>query len=199
MSDLNTDASQSEMAVPDAPKSGAPVLVHITLTSDDLRHAYWLVQTKATLSPMGFLRLFFLTATTLTASAIALLAIEGEVIWPLAIIAGLAGPITMLGSVYYRIGTGAKRIFAQQKSLQLPYTLSWTAEHLITGSEQGRATIAWTDLRKIMHDRRIILFHESDVLFRMVPRRALTPEQQAALLQAAQAARARPPSDSGGL
>lgn len=176
----------------------APHTVAITLTPDDLKHAYWLIQTKAIVSPIGFLRLFFLGLITLTASAVALLAIDGTVVWPLAIIAGIAGPCALVASLYYRNATGARRIFAQQKSLQLPFTLSWTADHFETVSDQGRASLAWTDLRKVLHDTRTILFCESDALFRIVPLHVLTAAQQADILQAASAARAAPPSGAGG-
>lgn len=184
MPDQNTETHAGE--APPAP-------IRITLTPEDLTHAYWLVQRKAILTPIGFLRLFFLALITLTATAVVLLAMEGQVVWPVAIIAGLAGPIVMVPSVYYRIRKASTRIFGQQKSLQLPYTLAWTADDLIMDSAQGRAVIAWSDLRSVTQDRRTILFHESDVLFRIVPRRALTPEQQADLLRVAAAGRARKP------
>lgn len=182
MPDPNTDAPPGE-----TPRNDAPAPVRITLTPDDLKHAYWLIQTKAIVSPIGFLRLFFLGLVTMTATAVALVAIDGKVVWPLAILAGIIGPCALVASVYYRNATGARRIFAQQKSLQLPFTLFWTADHVETDSAQGRALLAWADLRKVSHDRRTILLHESDVLFRIVPRRVLTPEQQADLLRVATA------------
>ncbi len=165
----------------------APHAVAISLTAEDLKQAYWLVQTKATFTPVGYLRLFFLALLTLTATAIALLAVDGEVKWPLAIIAAIAGPSSMVASVYYRNAKAAKRIYAQQKSLHLPFTLTWTDEHVITDSTQGRAVLAWSDLTKVQENTKLILLFESDAIFRIIPRAALTPEQQQDVLRCAAA------------
>lgn len=172
---------------------GAPT-VTITLTAEDLKQAYWLIQTKATVTPGGFLRLFFLALLTLTATAIALLAVDGEVKWPLAIIAAIAGPCGMVASVYYRNAKMAKRIYGQQKSLHLPFTLTWTDEHVITNSTQGRAVLAWGDLTKVEENKKLILLFESDAIFRIIPRAALTAEQQQDVLARATAGLAQTPA-----
>ncbi len=48
----------------------------------------------------------------------------------------------MVASLYYRNAKDAKRIFAEQKSLQLPFSPTWTADAVITDSAPGRAVLA---------------------------------------------------------
>jgi len=75
----------------------------------------------------------------------------------------------MVASVYYRNAKMAKRIYGQQKSLHLPFTLTWTDEHVITESGQGRAVLAWGDLTKVLENKKLILLFESDAISASFP------------------------------
>jgi len=90
----------------------------------------------------------------------------------------------MVASVYYRNAKMAKRIYGQQKSLHLPFTLTWTDEHVITESGQGRAVLAWGDLTKVLENKKLILLFESDAISASFPAPPDSGQQQDVLRRA---------------
>lgn len=64
-----------------------------------------------------------------------------------------------------------KKIFAQQKSLQLPRELTITDTHLYAKSERGEAKLPWEDFHKWKANEKIVLVYPSDVILHMFPRR----------------------------
>ncbi|BAF87718.1 unknown protein [Azorhizobium caulinodans ORS 571] len=161
--------------------------ISIQLTADDVARAYQLFQTQALLSARGVLSVLFLDLVTVGLTVFAIKALSGDDLpLPLAGMLAVLFPAVMIWSTRWRNGRLARRIFAQQKSLNQPFTLAWTDEALQTQAPQGDATLPWRDLVKMKQDRHMILFFESDALFRMVPRRVLSQAQQDDLLRTAE-------------
>lgn len=165
----------------------------ITLTESDVKQAYWLIQRKATLTPVGLLKVFFLTILTAIATGINYL--QGvAVTWTPTLIFALLFPAVLVALAARQNARAATRTFAQQKSLQRPFALSWTTQGFSTRSEHVDASLPWSDLTQMLHNDKVILLCESDSRFQAVPRRCLTPAQQADLLRLAQAGRTRTPA-----
>ncbi len=167
----------------------------ITLTESDVKQAYWLIQRKATLTPVGLLKVFFLTILAAIGTGINYL--QGVAIsWTPTLMFAVLFPFMLVALAARQNARAAQRAFAQQKSLQRPFTLSWTPEGFGTRSEQVDASLPWSDLTKVLHNDKVILLCESDSRFQTVPRRCLTPAQQADLLRLAPDGVARPPAAS---
>lgn len=165
----------------------------ITLAEADLKQAYWLIQRKATLTPVGLLKVGFLTI--LAAIGVGSKYLQGiDIRWDPLIAVGVVSPFVMIGLAAHQNGRTAQRIFAQQKSLHLPFTLSWTAEGFSTRSDALNVSLPWRDLTKVLHDGKVILLCESDARFHTIPRRCLSPPQQADLLRTAAGGVTRTPA-----
>lgn len=107
------------------------------------------------------------------------LAFVTAVIWLM--IALVAMPFIL----YYRLlPRRARKIHAQQKSLQVPVGASWTEKGYFASSALGSGTIPWTSYHDWRRDKAMILLMQSEVLFQMIPRRALSAEQDADLVAA---------------
>lgn len=173
---------------PDTPRSAL-----VTLTEADVKRAYWLIQRKATLTPVGLLKVSFLTILAVIGTGITYLQ-DGTVPWIPTLIFALLFPFVMVGLAAQQNGRAARRLFAQQKSLQRPFTLSWTAEGFALHSDQIDVRMPWGELTKVLHNDQLILLCESDFRFQTLPRRCLSPAQQSDVLSLAEAglAHARP-------
>jgi YcxB-like protein len=77
-----------------------------------------------------------------------------------------------------RIARQAKKIFKQQKSLQVPYECRITDETCFQKSEFGEARMAWSDFHKWKANDKLVLVYSSDRLFYMVPRRFFTSVEE---------------------
>lgn len=92
---------------------------------------------------------------------------------PFIVVASCIGVLFILG------GRVARKAFSQQKTLQMPYRISWTDQGILLQSEYGDARMPWGDFRKLREDRNIILLYESDRLHRLIPKRCFTAAQLA--------------------
>ncbi len=78
---------------------------------------------------------------------------------------------TRIGQVL-SIPRQARRVFRQQRGLQLPCELSWNTEGLTASAEDGVATTRWRDFHRAVElDRQFVLFF-SDAAFMMIPKRS---------------------------
>ncbi len=91
--------------------------------------------------------------------------------------------LTLYGLAYVGAPRQMRKIFKQQKNLHKPYTLTWDGDRLESTSEAGNARLAWDELLKMCEDSKIMLFYESEQLYRLIPKRYLTQDQIASLRQ----------------
>jgi len=105
-----------------------------------------------------------------------LTALAGAVFWPLFLsLALLAG--------YLRLPWQARRTFARQKSLQGDIIVEWSDAGISTKSKHGRSRFAWADFVAIVEGDDAILLRETDTLFTFIPKRVLSDEQAADIMQ----------------
>ena len=57
------------------------------------------------------------------------------------------------------------KLFAQQKSLQMPYEIDITDEFFQAHSELGEGKVPWTNFHKWKYSPTVILVYQSDILF----------------------------------
>jgi YcxB-like protein len=88
---------------------------------------------------------------------------------PLAVFGG----VLLFGVTYFGvvIPINAYRIFRQQKSLNLPFSIEASSEAFCSFNEFGRNTVPWTHFVKWKESRELILLYHSDVLFNLIPKR----------------------------
>lgn len=162
--------------------------IPIQLTVEDVANAYHLLQKQALLTVRGVASVIFFDLVTVALTVVVIKGLYGDDLpLPMAGVLALVFPIALIWGTRIRNARLARRVFAQQKSLNMPFTLSWSDEALVAGGNQGTATLPWRDLIKMKQDAGTILFFESDVLFRLIPRRVLSEAQQDDLLQTARA------------
>ncbi|MDR2220437.1 MAG: YcxB family protein [Methylobacillus sp.] len=83
-----------------------------------------------------------------------------------------------------------RKIFREQKSLQVPYTWTWSEQGFeIQSDKYGRGTYPWSDLFNWEEDQRMLIFYHSSRLFHMLPHRALNEAQADDLRHCIKAAR----------
>jgi len=95
-------------------------------------------------------------------------------------VAGLAifMALVFLFSWYVVTPRQTRRIFAEQKNMQRPYTLSWDDNYLSVEGENFSDRESWSDFARWRENDQLFAIYHSDVLFRIVPKRAF-PEQSA--------------------
>lgn len=77
----------------------------------------------------------------------------------------------------------ARRIFRLQKTMQYPVEVSWSREAYSESTAICSSTVPWLDYYAWRADKTIILLMHSPVLVQMVPRRALSVEQEKDLFE----------------
>lgn len=75
----------------------------------------------------------------------------------------------------------ARKTFHEQKSLHKPMTFTWDENGFAMTSHYGSALMAWSDQVRTAENTRMFLLFETTRLYRMVPKRAMTPQQIADL------------------
>ena len=91
-----------------------------------------------------------------------------------------AGSLGFCALVFFVIlPLNAKRIYRQQKWLQLPADIHVTGESYHVKSEFGEATLPWKGFHKWKENRHLFLVYQSDILFHMWPKRCF-PSPEAA-------------------
>ena len=73
----------------------------------------------------------------------------------------------------------ARRNYARQRSLRGDLVLSWSETGLHTVSEYGTFEIPWSHFVRHAENDRLFMLFESDRLYRPIPKRLLSEEQQA--------------------
>lgn len=71
-----------------------------------------------------------------------------------------------------------KKLYFQQKTLQVPVEVEITETALNTTSEFGYATHPWKDFTKWKENKELFLLYQSDLLFNMLPKRIFSDPQQ---------------------
>ena len=64
-----------------------------------------------------------------------------------------------------------RKTFRQQKTMQLPYTLDFTNECVITKAEYGEAKLTWDFFRKWKEGKTLFTLYQSDPIMQVVPKR----------------------------
>lgn len=78
---------------------------------------------------------------------------------------------------FFLLPRRTRKIFAQQKTLSERVEASWSPEDYSASNATNSGTIRWADYHKWDSDEKIVLLYQSDILFQMIPRTALTDAQ----------------------
>ena len=71
-----------------------------------------------------------------------------------------------------------RKIFWQQKAMQIPYSYTVTDEAVMTKSEISEEKLPWNHFIKWKEGKNLFVIYHSDVMFRMVPKRCfMSPEE----------------------
>lgn len=97
---------------------------------------------------------------------------------PAVLIFGAGGGIIGLLGYYIFLKYRCAKIYRQQKSLRIPYELSWDNDSVYMKNEMGEGRIKWSDFIKYKQNESLILLYHSDVLFNVVPKSAFNSAQQ---------------------
>jgi len=76
---------------------------------------------------------------------------------------------------------GARRQYAQQRSLKGEMSVGWSEEGLHLDTEYGAFTMPWDHFKRWVEDERTFLLFESARLYRVIPKRVLSEAQQESL------------------
>ena len=90
----------------------------------------------------------------------------------------LGGVLATLGVRFLYVPWKARRVFRQQRSLQLPFELSWSEEGFVSRNEQGSYKTLWSDLVRWKENEQLFLLYISDAMFHILPKRAF-PDAEA--------------------
>lgn len=90
----------------------------------------------------------------------------------------IAGAVVAFLIIEYfiRLPYRARRIYRQQKLLQITRTIRINPDSLETKSELGSSTVPWNMFAHWKENKKLILVYQSDVLFHMFPKRVFTSE-----------------------
>ncbi|GEM_PF-1009575 len=90
----------------------------------------------------------------------------------------LGGLVGFVGYFALFLKFKCKKIYRQQRNLQLPYEFSWDSSGIEMKNEMGKGRIEWSDFVKFKESKKVILLYQSDALFNIVPKTAFENEQQ---------------------
>ena len=76
------------------------------------------------------------------------------------------------------IPISAYRIFRQQKSLNLPFSIEASSEAFCSFNETGTIAMPWSHFVKWKESGKLFLLYHSDVLFNLVPKRFFQSDAQ---------------------
>lgn len=76
------------------------------------------------------------------------------------------------------IPTLARRNFRMQRSLHGDFSYGWDADKLMVSTEYGSFDMPWSHFHGWAENDKMLLLFESDRLYRVIPKRVLSPEQQ---------------------
>ena len=77
----------------------------------------------------------------------------------------------------------ARRNFRLQRSLHGDFSYGWSTDKLMVSTEYGSFDMPWSHFHGWAENDKMLLLFESDRLYRVIPKRVLSPEQQTDLRQ----------------
>lgn len=100
------------------------------------------------------------------------------------IILGIGVPLIYIGLLFgVFTPKRVKKIFLQQKLLQMPFSFSITEDGIFTKAQYGEAKLTWDVFRKWKKNNHLFLLYQSDVLFHMCPKRFFDSSEDVALFR----------------
>jgi hypothetical protein len=96
-----------------------------------------------------------------------------------------AWPVLWAVSYFLLVPMFTRRTYRNHKSLQHPYTYSWSETGLAVANSNGEWRVPWSDYLKWRENTKVMVFYQAPRLFNMIPKRVLTPEQVVDLRQCA--------------
>lgn len=100
------------------------------------------------------------------------------------VLAAYLGLGTVAGLAVLRfvvVPVASRRQFARQKSAQVPHEYLFSETGVVQTSELGEARLTWNYLKKWREGTETILLYEFGPMFRILPKRCLSPENQVQL------------------
>lgn len=164
--------------------------VRFSLTPEDAVHAAQLHFITRMRTPRQIVNICLLGVLVAAAAGAAISGLGAHPPWPLLVVIAIASPVTGLFAAYGMHERAARKLYAQQKTLQRLFDVSWTDDEWRTTSEDGNWRLRWADVRRMKANDKVILFFESDHMMRIIPCRVLTSAQRADLLACASRATA---------
>jgi len=156
----------------------------IQLGLEDIQQAQRLHFWQFVRSRRGMIRIAVscLRATALFA-LVMLLVGKGKSVTSFILFFALASPLVVMAcsaAVIFLLGKRlARKALDQQKTLQMPYRVSWTDQGILIESEYSDTRMQWGNFWKLRQDQNLILLYESDRLYRLIPKRCFTAAQLA--------------------
>ncbi|GGF71944.1 hypothetical protein GCM10007301_34610 [Azorhizobium oxalatiphilum] len=181
----DTEAQMSPPPTSPAAETAPSRAVRFSLTPEDVVHAAQLHFITRMRAPRQIFNICLLGILVTAAAWAAITGLGAHPPLPLLVVIAIASPATGLFAAYGMHERAARKLYAQQKTLQRPFDVSWTDDELRTTSEDGNWRLRWSDFREVKANDKVILFFESDYMMRIIPRRHLTSAQQADLLACA--------------
>ena len=86
----------------------------------------------------------------------------------------------------------SRRVYRQQVSMQRPHTVIWDNEVMATESAEFSARTPWRDFLKWRENERLFMLYLSDIMFRIVPKRAFADDKAIGDFRALLAAKIAP-------
>ncbi|WP_332712431.1 YcxB family protein [Pelagibacterium mangrovi] len=156
--------------------------VRFTLTAEDYANALRLHMRRYWVTRWGP-KLFMLVVFV---GAILAMVLTGfDELWTSMAIGGMIGAVILpLLAYFVFLPRQARKVYAQQKTLHQPVEASWDEAGYTASTETVTSVVVWTDYYGWSLDDRMVLFMQSQVLFQMLPRQALTDAQLADLIEA---------------
>ena len=148
--------------------------------ADYVRAQYLHLRPRRWLGYVGIALLLLIAGTV--GLQVTILVREGGSAAPLLILLGFVAYLAayFLGYVPWR----ARRLFAQQKDLQMPSRLQVTDDGIRAENELGHSLIPWDHIQWWKENHHLFLLYHADVLFQMIPKRCIAHEADSKALRA---------------
>lgn len=86
-------------------------------------------------------------------------------------LAGIA--VVLFSTIWLAVPFHARRHFRQAAALRDEIEVSWDEEAIRFSSSHGTSNLAWREYHRWAENDRLFLFHQSQMLYNIVPKRAL--------------------------
>jgi hypothetical protein len=91
----------------------------------------------------------------------------------------LAGTVLLLVFVWFLVRLRLKRGFREQQSLRETINVAIDEKELNYSWSRGTYSLPWTNVRRGFETREFFILFESSMFGRMIPKRVLSPEEEA--------------------